>query len=169
MNQQRISPLKSEFILWAHNIRSLHNVGALFRSADSFGISEFLISGFTPVPPRAEISKTALGAEEYVKWRFVHSPPDESKKLKRAGYTLFGLEQTHHSVLLPELEIHSKQKYCLILGNEVTGLDEELLPSIDRFVEIPQFGMKHSLNVSVAAGIALYAFLEKLTPYPFNG
>ncbi|MEX0994978.1 MAG: TrmH family RNA methyltransferase [Balneolaceae bacterium] len=161
INQKRDSPLKSDFILWAHNIRSLHNVGALFRSSDSFGISELLLSGFTPVPPRPEISKTALGAEEYVPWRFIHSCQNESKKLKNTGYTIFGLEQTHTSELLTEMKVYTN-KNCLILGNEVTGLDDNLLPLIDRFVEIPQFGEKHSLNVSVAAGIALYAFLSKL-------
>lgn len=161
INQGRKSPLRADFILWAHNIRSLHNVGAIFRCADSFGISELLLSGFTPVPPRPEISKTAIGAEEYVNWRYVESCENESDYLKRAGYTIYGLEQTKNSILLTDVEIHTN-KVCLILGNEVTGIDDNLLPFIDSFIEIPQFGMKHSLNVSVAAGITLYAFLNKV-------
>ncbi len=160
-NRQRKSPLQDHFILFAHDIRSLHNVGSLFRSADAFGIHALWLSGFTPVPPRPEISKTALGAEESVNWAKIDNETDSIKTLKSEGYRIYGLEQTFNSESMTELTPESK-KICLLIGNEVTGIHESLIPLIDQFVEIPQFGEKHSLNVSVAAGIALYAFLDKM-------
>lgn len=160
-NRNRQSPLKNRVVMWAHDVRSMHNVGAFFRSADAFGIEELLLSGFTPTPPRPEISKTALGAEEHVKWRYVDSPVTEIETLKTAGYSIMGLEQTHNSVPLTKMRLPAG-RICLLLGNEVVGIDEQLISHVDQFTEIPQFGIKHSLNVSVAAGIALYALLEKL-------
>lgn len=159
-NQKRTSPLQDSFILCLHDIRSLHNVGAAFRSADAFGICELWLSGYTPTPPRPEITKTAIGAEEHVTWKKVKAPQQALKELKKSGYTILGLEQTHESELLHEYSL-SGAPICLVLGNEVTGISNELLPFIDTAIEIPQFGMKHSLNVSVAAGISLYAFFEK--------
>lgn len=145
-----------------HNIRSLHNVGSAFRSCDAFGVNELWLSGYTPVPPRPEITKTAIGAEEHVNWKQVQNPADAITNLKQAGYSVIGLEQTDGSILLNEF-VPESDKICLVVGNEVTGIDDELLPHIDLFVEIPQFGMKHSLNVSVASGIALYSFMDKLS------
>jgi 23S rRNA (guanosine2251-2'-O)-methyltransferase len=159
-NLERQSPLQSHFILFAHNIRSMHNIGSLFRSSDAFGIHALWLSGYSPVPPRPEISKSALGAEECVNWRYVENAEESISKLKSRGYEIYGLEQTFNSDLLTLHKTENK-RICLILGNEVTGIDNSILPWIDKFVEIPQFGKKHSLNVSVAAGIALYAFLEK--------
>jgi tRNA G18 (ribose-2'-O)-methylase SpoU len=144
-----------------HNVRSMHNVGAAFRSADAFGINEILISGFTPTPPRPEITKTAIGAEKHVDWQQINELQEELGELKKSGYLLVGLEQTTESVALPDYEPPSDKKICLVFGNEVTGVDDELLPLIEDFVEIPQFGHKHSLNVSVTVGVALYAFLQK--------
>lgn len=144
-----------------HNVRSMHNVGAAFRSADAFGIDEILLSGYTPAPPRPEITKTAIGAEEYVEWQYIDALNSEVRRLKENGYLLVGLEQMTESTLLPDYDIGSDQKICLVFGNEVTGVDEKLLSHIDDFVEIPQYGHKHSLNVSVTVGVALYAFLEK--------
>ena len=163
-NQDRQSPLKQHFILWLHNIRSLHNVGAAFRSADAFGVKELWLSGYTPVPPRPEITKTAIGAEENVQWKSFTDEEEPIQWLKENGYTLCGLEQTDSSILLNNLKPESK-KICLVLGNEVTGIDETILPMLDIAVEIPQFGSKHSLNVSVAAGVALYGFYEKLNDF----
>lgn len=160
-NRSRHSPLQSNFILLAHNIRSLYNMGSIFRSADAFGIHALWISGFTPHPPRAEISKTALGAEQSVNWKIISNTSSSIQSLKEIGYTIYGLEQTSVSEMLTQHQT-SAQKVCLILGNEVTGIDSKLIPLVDCFIEIPQFGEKHSLNVSVAAGIALYAFLEKM-------
>ena len=160
-NLKRRSPLQQHFILWMHNIRSLHNVGSAFRSCDAFGVKELWLSGYTPVPPRPEITKTAIGAEEHVQWKQIQNYEEAVTSLKNEGYTIAGLEQTENSILLNEFNPPSG-KLCLIAGNEVTGIDDELLPHLDIAVEIPQFGMKHSLNVSVATGIALYTFMDKL-------
>lgn len=161
-NLSRQSPGRLNHLkILLHNVRSMHNVGAAFRSADAFGVDELLISGFTPRPPRPEISKTAIGAEKYVDWQSVDNLKSCFDNLKDDGYTILGLEQTSNSIYLPDYSIKKKQKVCLVFGNEVTGMDEEILPLIDHFVEIPQYGHKHSLNVSVTVGVALYAFLEK--------
>ena len=163
INLSRTSPLKTHgFVLWLHNVRSLHNVGAAFRNADAFGVSEVYLSGYTPTPPRPEITKTAIGAEEHVPWSKFSDPIRKIHDIKSSGYSVLGLEQTNESLLLSDFTTSDK-KLCLILGNEVTGIDDELIPHLDAAVEIPQFGMKHSLNVSVASGVALYAFLQILS------
>ena len=159
-NRKRTSPLAESFILWLHDVRSMHNVGAAFRSADAFGIHELWLSGFTPLPPRPEITKTAIGAEEHVAWRAIENEQKAIKELKEKGYEIAGLEQTDNSIMIQNYRLPDKP-VCLILGNEVTGIDSSLLPRLDIALEIPQFGMKHSLNVSVAAGVALYAFFQK--------
>lgn len=145
-----------------HNIRSMHNVGSTFRSGDAFGISELILTGYTPTPPRAEINKTAIGAEEFVQWSHYEDGAEAIKSLKKDGYYLVGLEQTTSSTPLPDFEAAAHEKICLVFGNEITGIDDDILPLIDEFVVIPQFGQKHSLNVSVAAGVVLYGLLEKL-------
>lgn len=146
-------------VVWLHNIRSLHNVGSVFRTADSFGISMVILSGYTPRPPRPEISKTALGAEEFVPWTGFDSIDSALKMLKSSGYRLVGFEQTNNSIELHELKL-DKRPICLILGNEISGIDEEVLPHLDVVVEIPQYGRKHSLNVSVAAGVGVFYMHE---------
>lgn len=144
-----------------HNVRSMHNVGAAFRSADAFGIDEILISGYTPTPPRPEIAKTAIGAQEHVDWQHTEDPQEQITELKEMGYRLVALEQMTDSILLPDYTLPKEQDICLVFGNEVTGVDEDILSYIDDFVEIPQYGHKHSLNVSVTVGVALYGFLVK--------
>ncbi len=146
-----------------HNIRSLHNVGSVFRSSDAFGISELILTGYTPTPPRPEINKTAIGAEGFVDWRHSETATEIIKELKQNGYTVLGMEQTTGSIPLNKLKINDYDKICLVMGNEVTGIDSEILDLMDEFVAIPQFGQKHSLNVSVAAAVMLYALLEKLS------
>ncbi len=161
-NLDRNTPGKlGEMKVLLHNVRSMHNVGAAFRCADAFGIHSLLLSGYTPAPPRPEISKTAIGAEKHVTWRKLEEVENELKELKENNYLLIGLEQTTNSILLPDYEIPKDKKVCLVFGNEVTGMDENILPFVDDFVEIPQYGHKHSLNVSVTVGVSLYAFLEK--------
>lgn len=144
------------------NIRSLHNVGSIFRSADAFGVSQIILSGYTPTPPRPEINKTAIGAEEYVSWKYENDPIETLKSLRSINYYIVGLEQTNDSTDLPDFNARIHDNLCIVLGSEVSGIDDDLLPYIDEFVTIPQFGKKHSLNVSVAAGVILYAMLEKL-------
>lgn len=161
-NLERSTPGElSSLKIWLHDVRSMHNVGAAFRNGDAFGIDEILLSGFTPSPPRPEISKTAIGAEKYVEWRQIDDAASEIAHLKEDGYLLVGLEQTTKSIMLPDYRLPSDGRICLVFGNEVTGVDEDLLPHIDDFVEVPQYGHKHSLNVSVTVGITLYAFLQK--------
>lgn len=151
----------NQVIILLDNLRSMHNVGAAFRCADAFGIHKILLSGVTPAPPRPEITKTAIGAEEYVKWEQIKDTQEAIKQLHKNNYLIAGIEQTESSILLPNYAAPNDNKMCLIFGNEVTGIDEEILPLIDTFIEIPQYGNKHSLNVSVSVGVALYAFLEK--------
>lgn len=138
----------------------MHNVGSAFRSCDAFGVHELWLSGYTPIPPRPEITKTAIGAEDHVAWKQIIDLPSAINQLKESGYTIVALEQTDTSIPLDAYQTSSKP-ICLILGNEVTGVDADLLAHADACVEIPQFGIKHSLNVSVAAGVALYALYEK--------
>ncbi len=160
-NLSRTSPKKLQQLkVWVHDIRSLHNVGAVFRSADAFGISEVLLSGFTPTPPRPEITKTAIGAEEYVDWLHREDPRQILQYLQQENYHIVGMEQTTNSIPLPEYS-PGEQPLCLLFGNEVTGIDDNLLDAVDVFVEIPQYGHKHSLNISVSVGTVLYGILEK--------
>ena len=161
-NLNRLPPnliTKSAIVL--HNIRSMHNVGAAFRSCDAFGINRVILTGFTPEPPRAEISKTAIGAEKNVSWQYYHKFSEfyENEKVDQE-YNVIGIEQTNLSISLSEFQPHDKP-VCLVFGNEVTGIDKEILPYIDTFVEILQYGKKHSLNVSVAIGICLHNILDK--------
>lgn len=162
INQQRTVPEHlSRVKILLHNIRSMHNVGAIFRSADAFGIAEIILSGYTPFPPRPEISKTALGAEMHVAWTHYDGMHEALTYLNKDGYDLWGIEQTSPSRLLHEIDPAGSGPLCVVFGNEVTGIDQDLLPHINHFVEIAQFGHKHSLNVSVTAGIVLYALFEK--------
>lgn len=161
-NMSRSAPEQMQNLkIMLHDVRSLHNVGAVFRTADAFGISEVLISGFTPTPPRPEISKTAIGAEKFVAWTHLEDPDEMFEQLKDEGFHIIGIEHTDQSVHLQDLEPPADKKLCLVFGNEVTGISEKILAHIDAFVDIPQYGHKHSLNVSVAAGVTLYGFLVK--------
>jgi tRNA G18 (ribose-2'-O)-methylase SpoU len=162
INKKRMVPdylNRTKVIL--HNIRSMYNVGSVFRSADAFGIGELILTGYTPYPPRPEISKTALGAEEHVNWSQYDHFESAGKILKSKNYTFIGIEQTNQSHSLIDYVIDHSQPVAFILGNEVTGIDEDILPSIDEFIDIPQYGEKHSLNVSVTAGIVMFSLLEK--------
>jgi tRNA G18 (ribose-2'-O)-methylase SpoU len=162
-NLQRIPPSTLDTLkILVPNIRSLHNIGSIFRSSDAFGVSEIILSGYSPTPPRPEINKTAIGAEEFVKWRYEKNADECLLKLKQKGYYIIGLEQTNVSTPLPDFEAQNHEKICIVLGSEVSGIENSLLHLVDEYVAIPQFGRKHSLNVSVAAGIILYAVLEKV-------
>jgi 23S rRNA (guanosine2251-2'-O)-methyltransferase len=138
-----------------YNIRSLYNVGSIFRTADSALATELILCGYTPRPPRREISKTALGAEESVPWTYIADPLEAVKFASGKGYKVFALELTDSGRRYDELK---KNDYplCIIAGNELSGVDDELLKLCDGSLEIPMHGVKHSLNVSVAAGISLF-------------
>jgi len=145
------------------NIRSGHNVGSFFRTADAFRIRMLILTGICPTPPHREIHKTAIGATHSVEWQYLHDPVTAARLLKSDGYTLIGIEQTDQSIDIRKVDIHPEAKYALFFGNEVTGLTEDLLPHLDFAVEIPQYGTKHSLNVSVCGGIVLWHWFDKLS------
>lgn len=146
--------------LLADNVRSMYNVGAMLRTADAFLISEMIMAGITGVPPHPEITKTALGAEESVAWRHVDDAFTESLRLKGEGWKICVLEQTHNSTLLQHFHCEPEERYLLVVGNEVKGVDQRIVDIADVVLEIPQRGVKHSLNVSVSAGIALWQMVE---------
>lgn len=152
---------KLPIILLLDNVRSLHNVGTFFRTGDAFNVEEILLSGITGTPPHREIQKTALGATESVKWRYISNPIEAIEQYKHNGYTCIGIEQTDTSIALPVWDT-IPEKIVLIFGNEVNGVQQNILDQCDFAVEIPQFGTKHSLNVSVVAGIVLYHITAKL-------
>ncbi|USL96246.1 RNA methyltransferase [Riemerella anatipestifer] len=153
---------KTPLVVVLDNIRSMHNVGALFRTADAFLIEKIVLCGITPQPPHREIHKAALGATESVDWIYQKDISEAIKELKTQGYNIIGVEQTTDSISLSDFEINPNQKYALVLGNEVEGLSDEALPLYDNFIEIPQLGTKHSLNVSVCGGIVIWSFFKAL-------
>ncbi len=157
-------PLMADMVIWLHNVRSMHNVGSAFRTADAFGVKALFLSGYTPVPPRPEITKTALGAEESVPWRHAADPEDHLAWCRENGYVLVGLEQTHQSRLLTGYHPGPDTRICLLFGNEVTGIDNDLLAGCQELLEIPQYGTKHSFNISVSLGITCYHFLHISLP-----
>ena len=157
---------KLPIIIVLDNIRSLSNVGAFFRTADAFRISELVLCGITACPPHREIHKTALGADETVKWRYFATIEAACQQLKAEGYRLFAVEQVKKSIALQDFEFEPETAY--ILGNEVEGVSEEALPYCDGAIELPQEGTKHSLNVSVCAGIIMWKAFEKLCLKPKN-
>jgi len=151
---------KLPIIIILDNIRSLSNVGAFFRSADAFRIGELVLCGITACPPHREIHKTALGADETVRWRYYESTEAACQALKSEGYRIFAVEQVEGSVPLQDFKFEPQTAY--ILGNEVEGVSEEALPYCEGAIELPQAGTKHSINVSVCAGIVMWRLFEML-------
>lgn len=144
------------------NVRSLHNVGSAFRTADSFRIEKIYLTGITGTPPHREIQKTALGATESVSWEYAEKTQDVIQKLKSDGYVIVLIEQTTESTLLNDFLVDKNKKYCLVFGNEVNGVSDEAIVLGDVALEIPQGGTKHSLNISVCVGIVAWEFFQKL-------
>ncbi len=147
---------KNPVIAVLENIRSAYNVGSVFRTADAFLIESVFITGYTAVPPHKEIKKTALGAEDSVDWKYFKTSKEAIGHLKENGYKVFAVEQVTHSISLENMDELFADKIAFIFGNEVTGVEQNTISLCDGSVEIPQFGMKHSLNISVAAGIVLW-------------
>ncbi|MEN7546463.1 RNA methyltransferase [Rapidithrix thailandica] len=155
---------KNKLVVLLDSVRSLNNVGSAFRTSDAFCIEKLYLCGITGTPPHRDIHKTALGATESVDWEHRKDIVQTVKELKEEGYTIIAVEQTDHSQLLNAYPASLDGKYALIFGNEAFGVSEEVLPHCDLALEIPQFGTKHSLNISVTIGIVLWSFLqEKLT------
>jgi len=153
---------KAGIIAVMDNIRSMHNVGSVFRTADAFLIEAICLCGYTPQPPHRDIHKTALGATETVDWLYYNHTIDAVNDLKQRGYTVYGIEQTVGSISLEKFMPTAGQKLAIVFGNEVEGVNTNVLKLCDGSIEIPQFGMKHSLNISVAAGIVLWELAMKM-------
>ncbi|MEC3876525.1 RNA methyltransferase [Chryseobacterium salviniae] len=153
---------KIPLIVVLDNIRSMHNVGATFRTADAFLVQKIILCGITPQPPHREIHKAALGATESVDWKYENNIIAVINELKSEGFEVIGIEQTTGSTMITDFIIDQSKKYAIILGNEVEGISDEALPDIDSFIEIPQLGTKHSLNVSVCGGIVMWEFAKAL-------
>lgn len=149
---------ESGIVVVLDNIRSAHNVGSAFRTADSFKIDKVWLCGICAVPPSAEIHKSALGAEDSVDWEYTPDTMEAVRKLKEAGYEIVSAEQTVGSVILDTFIPEKGKKYAVVFGNEVSGVSQEVVDASDFSLEIPQYGTKHSLNVSVSVGVMLWHF-----------
>jgi tRNA G18 (ribose-2'-O)-methylase SpoU len=152
---------KTPVIIVLDDIRSLHNIGSVFRTADAFLIEKIYLCGITAVPPNKEIHKTALGATETVDWEYAASVVDAIKKLKADDVSVMAIEQVENAVMLQDFTIEKDKKYALIFGNEVFGVSQEAIELCDGSIEIPQLGTKHSLNISVSAGIVVWDLFNK--------
>ncbi len=151
---------KFPIVLVADNVRSALNVGSLFRTSDAFALQELILAGITAIPPNRDIAKTALGADLTVPYRHFQSEEEAIQTLKKEGFTVYGIEQTTGSVSLEKVA-WNRNPIALVVGNEAQGISDSVLPLLDGTIEIPQFGTKHSLNVSVAAGIVLWHFIHQ--------
>jgi len=166
MNRLTVEEFKEEkktpLVVVLDNVRSLHNVGSVFRTADAFLVEAVYLCGITCTPPHAEIHKTALGAENTVTWKHYQDTHQAVADLKAQGYTVFAIEQAVGSTLLPDLQLDKSKKYAVILGNEVKGVQQTVVDACNGCIEIPQFGTKHSLNVSVTGGIIIWEFQKAI-------
>jgi 23S rRNA (guanosine2251-2'-O)-methyltransferase len=153
---------KTPLVVILDNVRSLHNVGSVFRTADAFLVEAVYLCGITSTPPHAEIHKTALGAENTVAWKYFEDTHIALEELKSKGYIVFAIEQAEGSTKLPDLKLDVTKKYAVILGNEVKGVQQSVVNACDGCIEIPQYGTKHSLNVSVTGGIIIWEMFKKL-------
>ena len=163
---------KLPLVVVLDDVRSLYNVGSVFRTCDAFRVEAVYLCGITATPPHNEIHKTALGAEDSVDWRYFETADQAVVELKKQGYSVYAVEQAEGSTRLPlhspftppSLPLHSLSKTAIVLGNEVKGVHQSVIDRCDGCLEIPQFGTKHSLNVSVAAGIVIWEFARQLNP-----
>lgn len=156
------SAAKLPVVVVLDNVRSLNNVGSAFRTSDAFLVEKIYLCGITGKPPHRDIQKTALGATESVDWEHKESTLELAKDLKQQGYTIMCVEQVEESIMLNDFKPSSTEKYCLIFGNEVFGVDEKVVAEADHCVEIPQEGTKHSLNIAVSLGVVIWDFYQKL-------
>lgn len=166
LNRPTVEEFKSQeklpVVVILDSVRSMHNVGSIFRTSDGFAVEKIFLCGITGQPPHREIEKTALGATQSVEWEFVSEISEAISRLRAEGYKIIAIEQASNSVMLNDFEVQGDEKYALIFGNEVHGVSEEAMQSIDHCIEIPQFGTKHSFNIVVSAGIVLWDFFAKL-------
>ena len=153
---------KTPIIIVLDDIRSLHNIGAVFRTSDAFLIEKIYLCGITATPPNKEIHKTALGATETVEWEYAKNVVEVVEKLKADNVAVYSVEQVENSVMLNEFSVSENVKYALVFGNEVKGVSQEVVDLSQGVIEIPQLGTKHSLNISVSAGIVIWDLFQKL-------
>jgi tRNA G18 (ribose-2'-O)-methylase SpoU len=153
---------KTPLVLILDNVRSMHNVGSVFRTADAFLLEGIVLCGYTPTPPHRDIQKTALGATDTVTWQYADTTIYAVAALREAGYKVLAIEQAVNSLMLDEFQPTPGERLALVFGNEVTGVDGEVMKMVDGCIEIPQLGMKHSLNISVSTGIVVWDIFVKL-------
>jgi 23S rRNA (guanosine2251-2'-O)-methyltransferase len=153
---------KTSIVIVLDNIRSCHNIGSIFRTADAFLIQSIYLCGITATPPHKEIHKTALGAEDTVDWSYIEQTKEAIQALQIRGYKVIAVEQVKHSTMLFDFRPQRHEKIALVFGNEVKGIHTEIIDSCDTCVEIPQYGTKQSLNISISAGIVLWDFFCKM-------
>lgn len=154
---------KIPLVVVLDNVRSLNNIGSVFRTADAFRLEGIYLCGITATPPHREIHKTALGATESVNWEYREESADAIAELKNQGYWIFSVEQAEGSVMLHKVVLEGHQKYAIVFGHEIRGVEQKVVDMSDHCIEIPQHGTKHSLNISVAAGIVIWELFRKLT------
>jgi 23S rRNA (guanosine2251-2'-O)-methyltransferase len=152
--------VKTPLIAVLENIRSAYNVGSVFRTADAFLLEAIYITGYTARPPHKEIKKTALGAEETVSWKYFNDAAEAIENLKSSGYRVFAVEQAKESISLENFSLNKEEKIAVIFGNEVSGVEQETILKCEGCIEIPQLGMKHSLNIATAAGVVLWEIIR---------
>lgn len=153
---------KNPLVIVLDNIRSMHNVGSAFRTADAFLCEKIILCGITAQPPHREIHKTALGATDTVEWEYLENTMDAIESLKNQGYKIASVEQADQSISLEKFQINSNKKLVLVFGNEVKGVSDTIVENSDYVLEIPQFGTKHSINVSVSIGVVIWDLVSKL-------
>ena len=153
---------KLPLVVILDNVRSMHNIGSIFRTSDGFAIEKIYLCGITAQPPHREIEKTALGATQSIEWMYFEDVCEAINRLKTEGYTIIAIEQAENSTMLNNYQPDKSQKFALIFGNEVNGVSDEAMNKIDTCIEIPQFGTKHSFNIVVSAGIVLWDFFAQL-------
>lgn len=153
---------KIPLVMVLDNVRSLHNIGSIFRTADAFRVEHIYLCGITATPPHAEIHKTALGAENSVEWTFFEDTIDAVKHLQDQGFIVYAVEQAENSIELTNLTLDPTKQYAMVVGNEVKGVGQAVVDACQGCIEIPQFGTKHSLNVSIAAGLVMWDAFKQL-------
>lgn len=156
---------KLPLVVILDEVRSLHNIGSVFRTSDAFLVNCIYLCGITATPPHPEMHKTALGAEDTVNWIYKKHTLEAVEELHNEGYTVLAIEQVEGSTLLGDLSLDADKKYAIVMGNEVKGVQQEVVNACDGCIEIPQYGTKHSLNVSVTTGIVLWEFANKLMKF----
>ena len=153
---------KITLVVVLDNVRSQHNVGSVFRTSDAFRVEAICLCGITAIPPNAEIHKSALGAENSVDWKYYQHTINAIRELKEYGYTIVSIEQTDQAIPIEQFRVQPNIRYAIVFGNEVKGVMQEIIDESDYCIEIPQFGTKHSLNISVSAGIVIWELFKQL-------